>query len=252
MTKRISAFTHVVAFLAMAVIVPAPVLATPDETALPGFAAMAERMAETDADSGATPATDANTGATPGGGKPPAPSLFGIPTSINSHRVAGYVSGGLLLAAGVVGLVRFNDMKDRAHDRREDDGEGEEDGDDDDCAEIIREEWNQGQALRWAHIGLVVSGESLYLYDAATGISLMRKGGTVSRAGRIHRNAFFAHAGLMVADVVLGFLLTNALERGDHGQVVGYGAAHAGLGLAVPIVILGSGLAVDLMPRDGY
>jgi hypothetical protein len=248
MRKRTSAVTYIIAFLAMAVIVQTPALATPGETPLPGFAAMAERMAETDADSGATPAIDAETGATPGGGKPPAPSLFGIPTSISAHRVAGYVSGGLLLAAGVVGLVRFNDMKDRAHDRREDDGEEE---DDDDCAEIIREEWNQGQALRWAHIGLVVSGESLYLYDAATGISLMRKGGTVSRAGRIHRNAFFAHAGLMVADVVLGFLLTNALERGDHGQVVGYGAAHAGLGLAVPIVILGSGLAVDLMPREG-
>ena len=250
MKKRTSAFSPLIAILAMAVIVPAPAHATPDETPLPGFAAMAERMAETDADSGATPATDANTGATPGGGKPLAPSLFGIPTSINAHRVAGYVSGGLLLAAGVVGLVRFNDMKDRAHARREDDGE-EEGGEDDDCADIIHEEWSQGQALRWAHIGLVVSGESLYLYDAATGISLMRKGGTVSRAGRIHRNAFFAHAGLMVADVVLGFLLTNALERGDHGQVVGYGAAHAGLGLAVPIVILGSGLAVDLMPRDG-
>ena len=245
MKKRTSACSTLIAFLAMAVIVPTPVQATPGETPLPGFAAMAERMADTDADSGATPATDANTGATPGGGKPPSPSLFGIPTSINAHRVAGYVSGGLLLAAGVVGLVRFTDMKDRAHARRDDDG-----AEDDDCADIIREEWDQGQALRWAHIGLVVSGESLYLYDAATGISLMRKGGPISRAGRIHRNAFFAHAGLMVADVVLGFLLTTALERGDHGQVVGYGAAHAGLGLAVPIVILGSGLAVDLMPRD--
>ena len=111
--------------------------------------------------------------------------------------------------------------------------------------------WPFTTGLVGANANLANSNRELdYRVDAATGISLMKKGGTPSRAGRIHRDAFFVHAGLMAADVVLGFLLTNALSRGSHGEVVGYGAAHAGIGLAIPVVILGSGLAVDLMPRE--
>jgi hypothetical protein len=227
-------------------------------TPLPGYAEMAALMGDsgTDANSGASvegdgeyPADspDGQTGATPGGGKPLNPDFLGIPVSVNAHRVTGYAAGGLLLAGGVIGTVRFLDLMDRSHARR-DGGEGG-DGEDDECKEIIHEEWADGQALRWTHVGLVASGEALYLFDAASGISMMRRNAKPSLASKIHRNAFFVHAGLMVADVILGILLTNALDKGEHDQVVAYGAAHAGIGVAIPLVIIGSGLAVDLMPR---
>ena len=228
----------------------------PEGTPLPDYRTMAVRMADEDATSGASvsgdeeypsDSTDADSSATPGGGKPLKPRILGISSSVNAHRIVGYTSGGLLLAGGIVGIVRFLDLKDRSHARR-DNGEGG-DGYSDGCAEIIHEEWADAQALRWTHVGLVASGETLYLFDAATGISMMKQVKTPSRAGLIHRNAFFVHAGLMATDVILGFLLTNALDKGEHDKVVAYGAAHAGIGIAIPLVIIGSGLAVHLRPR---
>jgi hypothetical protein len=256
--KSTSPFLFALSVILLTAFAGAPLAAKSrsEGTPLPDYQTMAVRMADEDATSGASvsgdeeapgDSTDATTGATPGGGKPLKPHFLGIPSSVNAHRITGYASGGLLLAGGIVGIVRFLDLKDRSHARR-DNGEGG-DGDSDGCAEIIHEEWADGQALRWTHVGLVASGEALYLFDAATGISMMKQNKTPSRAGRIHRNAFFAHAGLMATDVILGFLLTNALDKGEHDKVVAYGAAHAGIGIAIPLVIIGSGLAVDFMPR---
>lgn len=237
--KRNPPFLFAIVFILFTALTVAPLAAKsrPEGTPLPIYQSMAVRMADEDATSGATS----------GGGKPLKPRFIGIPSSVNAHRIVGYTSGGLLLAGGVVGIVRFLDLKDRSHERR-DNGEGGN-GHSDGCADIIHEEWADGQALRWTHVGLVASGEALYLFDAATGISMMKQNKSPSRAGRIHRNAFFVHAGLMAADVILGFLLTNALDKGEHDKVVAYGAAHAGIGLTIPLVIIGSGLAVDLMPR---
>lgn len=216
-----------------------------EETALPGYAEMTVLMA--DEETSSEDGIDADSGATASGGEKLNPTFLGIHTTVNTHRILGYTSGGLLLAGGVIGGIRFLDLMDRSHARR-DGGEGG-DGDDENCSVIIHEEWADGQALRWTHVGLVGTGEALYLFDAATGISMMKQGAKPSRAGRIHRNAFFVHAGLMATDVILGFLLTNALDKGNHGEVVAYGAAHAGIGIAIPVIILGSGLAIDLMPR---
>ena len=256
--KRTPPVPFAVLAILLTILVGAPLAAKsrPEGTPLPDYQSMAVRMADEDATSGASvsgdeeypsDSTDAESGATPGGGKPLKPRFIGMPSSVNAHRIVGYTSGGLLLAGGVVGIVRFLDLKDRSHERR-DNGEGGN-GHSDGCANIIHEEWADGQALRWTHVGLVASGETLYLFDAATGISMMKQNKSPSRAGLIHRNAFFVHAGLMAADVILGFLQTNALDKGEHDKVVAYGAAHAGIGVAIPLVIIGSGLAVDLMPR---
>lgn len=200
--------------------------------------------------------TDATSGATPAGGTPLQPSILGKDVSLASHRVAGYASGGLLLAAGAIGVWRYLDLRNDGHTYRDaaDAVSGASlSGSDDECKEAIHNAWADNQALRWAHVGLVVSGESLYLYDAATGISLMGKNKTPSTAGKIHRFAFFAHAGLMVADIVTGILLTSALDRGNHDQVVALGGTHAGIGIAIPLVILGSGVAADVMTKnEGY
>lgn len=250
----------------------------PHDTALPTFSLLAATDG-TDAVSGASlpegtdtqtpttpsgdaskPATppDATSGATPGGGKLIQPTVLGKGVSLSSHRIAGYAAGGLLGAAGIIGLWRFLDMRTGGHEYRGNDDEDEEDASSGasisvgsaECGDIIHNEWASDQTLRWLHVGLVVSGESLYLYDAATGISMISKGATPTMAGTIHRTAFFVHAGLMVADVITGFLLTSALDRGNHDQVVGLGATHAAIGVAIPLIILGSGIAVDVMMED--
>lgn len=199
---------------------------------------------------------DATSGATPAGGTPLQPSILGKDVSLTSHRVAGYASGGLLLAAGAIGVWRYLDLRNDGHAYRDsaDAVSGASlSGSDDECEGAIHDAWADNQALRWAHVGLVASGESLYLYDAATGISLMGKNKTPTTAGKIHRVSFFVHAGLMVADIVTGILLTSALDRGNHDQVVALGGTHAGIGIAIPLVILGSGVAADVMAKnEGY
>jgi hypothetical protein len=215
-------------------------------TPLPTYEAMGARVrqpAEGDADND----VDAVSGATTQGGEKIQPSFFGISVPLEIHRTAGYVSGGLLAAAGGVGAYRFLTLKERSHAYRDSHGGS---GREDSCSDVISDEWSRDQAIRWTHVGLVASGEALYLFDAATGISLMKYGEpTRNGAAAIHRTAFFAHAALMAADVVTGILLTNALANGEHDAVVGYGAAHAGIGIAIPVVIIGSGLAVDMLPK---
>jgi len=212
-------------------------------TPLPGFAAMAVRMA----DAGSESESDAVTGATPEGNPPLEASLFGWPVSVGAHRVMGYSAGALLLAGGIAGGLRFYDMMERAHEYRDANGIDEIEPE---CSGIITDAWEANQGLRWAHIALTAAGETLYLADAATGIGMIGKA-TPSRAGTIHRNAFFVHAGLMAADAALGFILMNALRRGDHRAVEVIGGAHMALGFAIPVVIIGSGLAIDYLPETG-
>lgn len=190
---------------------------------------------------------DTVSGATAQGGKALNPNFLGLNVSVNAHKATGYAAGGLFAAAGVVGGIRFLDLMDRSHEYRTD-GEGEDDEFTDACRGIIQDEWAKGQALRWTHVGLIGAGESLYLFDAVTGMSMIKKGVPATRAGKIHRTAFFVHAGLMVAEMVLGFLETDALQRGDHEMIIAYGAAHTGIGVAIPVIIIGSGLAIDLYP----
>ncbi|MCX7023737.1 MAG: hypothetical protein NT080_03860 [Spirochaetes bacterium] len=212
------------------------------ETAPPADAATALTPG-TEEPANPEPAPDAVTGATERGGRVLQPKFFGMDVPVNVHRFSGYASGGLFAAAGIVGVVRYFDLKDRGHKFRT-----EDEFEDDECGGIIQNVWADGQWLRWTHVGLIVSGESLYLFDGITGLSLIPPDGSGTRAGLIHRTAFFVHAGLMAAEVVLGFLETDALSRGDHEMINAYGAAHAVIGVAIPVVIIGSGLTIDLFP----
>lgn len=162
------------------------------------------------------------------------------------HRVSGWASSGLLLAAGVVGAVRAYDLMSLGHEYRDANAisEGEISSV---CADEIDSLWAEDQTLRWAHIGLLITGETLYLGNAITGISMISsdQAGTISRS-QLHRYSFFTHAALMATEMVLGFFTTDALSRGDHEAVVRLGMAHASIGLAIPLVMIGSGLIMDL------
>ena len=209
-------------------------------------------LAGTDASSGATteapadPAQPDAVSAATGHGQ--GSRFLGFPSKTAFHKFAGWTSGGLLLAAGVVGGIRAYDLMNSGHDYRDAQGITEEDQIGAQCTGEISSLWGDsaGQALRWTHVGLLAAGESLYLANAITGIGFMEplEPGLSSR--RIHRYAFFGHAFLMAAEATLGFLTTDALRRGDHEAVTKLGVAHAGVGFAIPVLILGAGAVIEL------
>jgi hypothetical protein len=177
--------------------------------------------------------------------------FFGFESEESFHRFSGWASGGILLAAGVVGAVHAYDMMSKAHDWR--DAHGIDEFNSDLCPEEIAAVYNDPteKALRWTHVGLLVAGESFYFANAFTGAKFMAPLGPGWSKAKIHRYAFFVHAGLMVAEGVLGFLSTDALQRGDHEAFTGLLAAHAGIGLAIPVVIIGAGVVMDPKLRIG-
>jgi hypothetical protein len=191
----------------------------------------------TDTVSGTTPSG----GAGPGQGKtaPSAGFLF-FPSTTAFHETTGFTSTAFFLAAGALGVVRYLSMKDAAHPNgATEDGEGTGEGD----YGAMRTIWASGQNLRWWHVGLVAAGETLYLGDAITGLMMLTKrtSGTVGK-NDIHRYAFFTHAALMAAQIVLGFMETDALSRGAHDESIIYTGAHAVIGVVIPGVMLYAGL----------
>jgi hypothetical protein len=165
--------------------------------------------------------------------------FLGFPSKTAFHRFSGWASGGVLLAAGIVGGIHILDMMDQSHAQR---------GSLDDfnlatCGPILQGIYSSSteQTLRWAHVGLLSTGEIFYLANAITGTGFMGNLEPGWNPPRIHRYAFFVHAGLMVAEAVLGFFLTDALQRSDHEAIQALGAAHATIGIVIPVVILSAG-----------
>jgi hypothetical protein len=176
------------------------------------------------------------------------PAFLGIPVARASHEWGGYVSGGLLAAASVAGLVRYLDMESRAHAFRT---RGQEDFLPANIP-ILQQAWADGQWLRWTHVGLLAAGETVYLFNTATGVSMFSSGFDDTSQSRLHRYLFFGHLGLMAAEVGLGFWETYALEQGQHELVTGLGGVHLALGFAIPALILGSGIVIDFLPTLGW
>jgi hypothetical protein len=165
------------------------------------------------------------------------------------HEITGFTSTAMFTAAGIIGVVHFLTMMQEGHRLRDAINYQESQGNAV-RAPYVEQAWGSDAALRWWHVGLIAGGEALYLGDAITGISMW----TQSTPGKftkhdLHRLGFFTHAGLMIAQVVLGFLTTDALSRGDHDAVIGLGAAHAAVGVAIPVVMLGAGLENIYLPE---
>lgn len=164
-----------------------------------------------------------------------------FPSKVAFHEFTGFASTALFFAAGVVGGIHLVDMMMSAHGDEifPDEGLSEAEASSSDVIEV----WKSSQTLRWVHVGLLAAGEVLYLGDAITGVSMF----TDATPGKltkhdIHRYAFYTHATLMVAQMVLGFLSTDALSRGDHSGQHGLLVAHTVVGFAIPVVMLGAGL----------
>jgi hypothetical protein len=177
---------------------------------------------------------------------PPAPARRF--DKLKFHQVSGFTSASLFLAAGVVATVQWGTMMSAGHRFREqnniEDYENSQP-----CADELMRLWNlpEHQALRWAHVGLLSAGEAFYLYNAVTGIGMIRKGRAPFSAQAIHRYAFFTHGTLMVAQIILGVFTTEVLSSGNHAAMLGVGIAHTAIGFTIPVVMIGSGIAVRRM-----
>ena len=175
----------------------------------------------------------------------PAGFFLGFPSKAAYHRAAGWTSAGLFFAAGAVGTVRALDMMNRGHVRRDDLGISEEGNLGPLGEAALHDTWAEYQALRWVHVGLIAAGEAVYLGNAVTGMSMKIPLGSRPINSDLHMGAFIAHASLMAAEVVLGFLGTDALNRGDHEAMLAIGTAHIAIGFAIPVVIAGAGWVID-------
>ena len=51
----------------------------------------------------------------------------------------------------------------------------------------------------------------------------------------------------MLAQIILGVFTTEVLSRGDHWAIIGLGVAHTAVGFTIPLVMIGSGVAVRRM-----
>jgi hypothetical protein len=172
--------------------------------------------------------------------------FLGFPSKLRFHQVSGFASGSLLLASGVVGAVQFGTFIAEGHAYRDANGI-EEDQISSECSAYISKLWRNPMhtALRWTHVGLLVSGETLYVANAVTGLSML----TPDRPGLtpqdLHRYAFYTHGALMVAEVVMGFLTSSVLANGTHEQIAAFGIAHSVIGLAIPVTVIASGILID-------
>jgi hypothetical protein len=164
------------------------------------------------------------------------------------HQVSGFTSASLFLAAGLVATVQWGTMMAAGHDYRQDHGIDNYENSSL-CADYLMEMWNEPghQALRWAHVGLLSAGEAFYLYNTVTGIGMLSKERPGLAAQDLHRYAFFTHASLMLAQIILGFFTTEVLSSGNHEAMLGVGIAHTAIGFTIPVVMIGSGIAVRRM-----
>ena len=173
--------------------------------------------------------------------------FLGFPSKVRFHQVSGFTSASLFVAAGIVGTVQWATFISEGHDLRDELGIDDEDDIGSVCYDKISEMWNDPmhQALRWTHVGLITTGNLLYLANAVTGVSMLSKEQPGLGSRDLHRYAFFIHGTLMIAEIVMGFLTTSVLERGDHNQVRAFAVAHTAVGFAIPAVMIFSGIAVN-------
>ncbi len=164
------------------------------------------------------------------------------------HQASGFTSASLFLAAGAIGVVQFGTLISESHAYRDANGI-EEDQISSQCAAYIMDLWDnpEHQALRWTHVSLLAAGEAFYMYNAVTGIGMLSKERPGLAAQDLHRYAFFTHASLMLAQIILGVFTTEVLSRGDHWAIIGLGVAHTAVGFTIPLVMIGSGIAVRRM-----
>jgi len=172
--------------------------------------------------------------------------------AVKVHKTFAFLSAGFLLAGDALGVYHYLDMRNKGHDYC-DAHNGGADEDNIDPAVYsagIQDAWldSESQLFRVLHGGTIAVGSIFYTATAAiefTTPRMSRDKRTLS-APNVHRALFFLHAGLMVANIGLGFLESYALSDGNHDLVQGVGITHMVIGLALPVVITASGIVYKI------
>jgi hypothetical protein len=195
-------------------------------------------------------AADATTGATSTEADQASSPFLGFKSKTAFHMASGYTSSALFLGAGIVGAVQWGTLIQASHEYRDLMGI-DEDEISAQCADYISALRDDPlhRALRWTHVGLMSAGEALYLANAITGLSMLTEDSPGLTPSDIHRYAFFTHGTLMIAEIVLGIASSTFLDLGDHWSVVGVGIAHTAVGVAIPVLMLGAGIYLNVIFR---
>ena len=174
--------------------------------------------------------------------------------AVTAHKTLAFTTGGLLLAAGGLGLWHFLDMQRISHRYRDQIGFSEESSDLTPQINEIRAVWSRSdsQAFRVAHAALIVSAVATYSATAAIELSWpnIDKSSSKWNNTAVHRRIFWLHATMMAANIGLGFAESWALSRGNHELVTGLGIAHVAIGFSAPVVMFASGLAFKLPEKE--
>jgi hypothetical protein len=180
-------------------------------------------------------------------------SLFERQNKVASvHKAFAFVTAGALLAADALGAYHFRSLMSDGHDYCETvSGRTDEDKIDPSVyKEGIQQAWRStdSQLFRVLHGSTVALGSISYTATATMELTMprMSEDNRPISSVNIHRYLFYFHAGLMLANIGLGFLESHALSQGNHDLVRGAGIAHMVVGFALPVVITTSGIVYKL------
>jgi hypothetical protein len=171
---------------------------------------------------------------------------------VDMHKRFAFLSAGFLLLGDALGTYQFFHLRSLGHDYCRSHSNGAE-SDSIDPAVFragIAQAWGdpQSQLFRVLHGGSITMGTICYTATATMELTMPRisKDKRPLSAVNVHHGLFYLHAGLMVANIGLGFLESYALSRGNHDLVIGAGTAHMVIGFALPVVMTASGLVYKL------
>jgi hypothetical protein len=168
------------------------------------------------------------------------------------HRKFAFLTAGFLLLGDALGTYHFFALQASGHDYCRAHSQGM--NSDSIAPAVYRagilQAWgnSESQLLRVLHGGTIALGAISYTATATMELTMPRmiKDNRPFSSVNVHHGIFYFHAGLMVANIGLGFLESYALSRGNHDLVIGAGIAHLIVGYALPIVITTSGLVYKL------
>jgi hypothetical protein len=168
------------------------------------------------------------------------------------HRKFAFLTAGFLLLGDALGTYHFFALHASGHDycRAHSNGMDSDSISGAVYRAGILQAWgnSESQLFRVLHGGAITLGAISYSATATMELTMPRmiNDNRPFSTVNMHHGLFYFHAGLMLANIGLGFLESYALSNGNHDLVMGAGIAHLIVGYALPIVITTSGLVYKL------
>jgi hypothetical protein len=166
------------------------------------------------------------------------------------HKALAFTTGGLLLLSDAVGAYHFFSMRNQGHEYRNANGYTERNMNADAQTKEIEtiSRSSKSQTEKAIHTELIALSTICYVATATIELTLPRMDTDSSKFSRpnIHHSLFYGHAALMLANIGLGIAESYALSQGNHNLVQGLGITHMIVGIAAPVIMIGSGIVFKL------